>query len=319
MNKSWIHFPIIKKTFLSFSKTEAKLQLRSGWQVVLFFVLQMVFLIPLEVLFFFISQVLNIHPSTGSEISIPFETASRTISLVAALISSAFCTYYFTNSGLSSIGYGFNCKWLKELVFGVLIAFLMVTLIVIVQALVSATKFGYNKEFALMPSGRAVTSLIGVTTFILIAASLEELMFRGFPLQTVARNNSSIFATLVMSVPFGLIHVGNPCHTVIANLNTVLAGIWLSAAYFKSRNLWFPTGLHFGWNFSLGLVYGLNVSGLDLFSKYSLVSSTDFGPTWLTGGCYGPEGGVSSTIVMLLCTLWFIIKNRNKTSLDRKV
>ncbi|HEY6404418.1 MAG TPA: CPBP family intramembrane glutamic endopeptidase, partial [Blastocatellia bacterium] len=83
--------------------------------------------------------------------------------------------------------------------------------------------------------------------------------------------------------------------------NTTLAGIWLSVAYLKTRNLWFPTELHFMWNWTMGVFFGIPISGL-LTERPLFIVSND-GPVWLTGGNYGSEGGVAATLVLIIATI----------------
>jgi hypothetical protein len=85
-------------------------------------------------------------------------------------------------------------------------------------------------------------------------------------------------------------------------LNTILAGIWLSVAYVKTRSLWLPTGLHFAWNFSLAFIYGFPVSGLRVSQPIFHVEQG--GPEWMTGGSYGPEGGALGLIVIVAGAVW---------------
>jgi hypothetical protein len=80
-------------------------------------------------------------------------------------------------------------------------------------------------------------------------------------------------------------------------VSTVLVGVLLALAYLRTRALWLPWGIHWGWNATLGLVFGLPVSGLD-FSV--LVDATVQGPEWLTGGAYGLEASALGTAVILL-------------------
>jgi hypothetical protein len=76
-------------------------------------------------------------------------------------------------------------------------------------------------------------------------------------------------------------------------LNTVLWGVLLGYAFLRSRDLWLPIGLHFGWNAILPL-FGVNLSGLTIeVSRY--VYRWDLLPLW-SGGDYGPEGGLLTTI-----------------------
>jgi len=87
--------------------------------------------------------------------------------------------------------------------------------------------------------------------------------------------------------------------------NTALAGIWLAAAYLRTRSLWLPLGVHWSWNWALGWFFGLPISGINLVSN-PLLQGQDSGPKWLTGGTYGIEGGVACTISLAIVTffLW---------------
>ena len=78
---------------------------------------------------------------------------------------------------------------------------------------------------------------------------------------------------------------------------TVLSGVLMATAYLQTRALWLPWGFHFGWNAAMAVLFGLPVSGLD-FS--AVVSSNSVGPTWLTGGGYGPEGSLTAVVVLVV-------------------
>ena len=70
----------------------------------------------------------------------------------------------------------------------------------------------------------------------------------------------------------------------------------LSLAYFKTRSLWLPYGLHLGWNVGLGMIAGLPLSGMKVASLWTTTVS---GSIWLLGGEYGPEGGILGTLIFL--------------------
>jgi hypothetical protein len=97
--------------------------------------------------------------------------------------------------------------------------------------------------------------------------------------------------------------LNNPNWVLLGAFNTGLAGVWFAVAYLRSRSLWFPTGIHWAWNWTLGSLFGLPVSGITSFAKYPLLKGYDFGPSWLTGGSYGIEGGIAGTIALALATL----------------
>jgi hypothetical protein len=98
-----------------------------------------------------------------------------------------------------------------------------------------------------------------------------------------------------------LVHLTNPGASFWGLLNTVVIGVVLSLAYLRTRALWLPWGFHFAWNATLGLVFGLPVSGIRLFNV--VVHTAAFGPRWLTGAAYGLEASLPGVLVVLLALL----------------
>ena len=79
-------------------------------------------------------------------------------------------------------------------------------------------------------------------------------------------------------------------------MTTVLAGILLALAYLRTRALWVGIGFHFAWNATMGILFGLPISGLTQFSP--VIRTDTWGPIWLTGDGYGPEGGAIAILVL---------------------
>lgn len=128
---------------------------------------------------------------------------------------------------------------------------------------------------------------------IFIAAAGEEMIFRGYAFQILIEKLGPYAAMLPVAVIFGLLHASNPNVTPLAILNTILWGVILGYAFLRSRDLWLPIGLHFGWNAALPL-FGVNLSGLTIdVTRYEY--RWDILPLW-SGGAYGPEGGLLTTI-----------------------
>ena len=103
-------------------------------------------------------------------------------------------------------------------------------------------------------------------------------------------------AVAITSCLFGLAHLRNPHASLWGAVNTAEIGALLALAYVRTRSLWLPWGIHFGWNAALGLGYGLVVSGYSEFSV--LVIGSAQGPRWLTGGEYGIEASATATAVI---------------------
>ena len=145
-----------------------------------------------------------------------------------------------------------------------------------------------------------ITSLLASFLIFGIASAFEEALFRGYILQTFARSGLAWLAILLTSVFFGAVHLGNPNANLISTANTILAGVWFSVAYLKTRDLWFVWGLHLMWNWMQGAFFGIEVSGLTGITATPFLKEADFGPSWLTGQTYGLEGGVICTIAIVI-------------------
>jgi membrane protease YdiL (CAAX protease family) len=137
---------------------------------------------------------------------------------------------------------------------------------------------------------------IGVILLVLAPAALaEEIIFRGVPLALLSGALGRPVALLIVSLGFALAHVTNPDVSARALGNITLAGILLSLAFYSPGGMWAAFGAHLGWNMTLAAL-GAPVSGLPFeipFVDYSMG-----GPAWLTGGAFGPEGGLVSTVAI---------------------
>jgi hypothetical protein len=125
---------------------------------------------------------------------------------------------------------------------------------------------------------------------------------RGVVLQQVARGWGTLAGVAVSSVVFALIHVPNvlvaevdPLVGLLAVAILGLLGLILAAAYLWTERLWLPVALHVSWNFGQGALLGFPVSGTP---SEGLVQPTVTGPAWLTGGAFGPEGGVVGLVAL---------------------
>ena len=140
----------------------------------------------------------------------------------------------------------------------------------------------------------------------------QEVLVRGYILQTLRTRFGAGVAVIVSSLVFVLLHAGAlSTDTLVAGLNLFLSGVFLGLAYVLTGNLWFPIAAHFGWNFLQGPVLGAAVSGRDLGST-RLLDIDPNGPSLMTGGAFGPEGGLAATAATLLgiATLWLLYRPR---------
>ena len=137
---------------------------------------------------------------------------------------------------------------------------------------------------------------------------IEEVIFRGVIFRVTEEALGTWLALGITVALFGLVHLGNPNASLYgAAAIGVEAGVLLGAAYVLTRRLWLVIGIHFGWNFIQGGVFGPNVSGIRV---ESLLRSELSGPELLSGGSLGVEGSVFAIIVCLLASLAILHRAR---------
>jgi membrane protease YdiL (CAAX protease family) len=200
---------------------------------------------------------------------------------------------------------GLGLSWQRgsgaDLLVGFVIAALVMTLIYISEL--------YSGHISHQPVAASTGPSSWRATLILMFTSLEEeCVFRGLLLSGLAmalggRRISAVWLTALM---FGLMHLANPAASAMSVLGNALGGLIYGYAFVLSGRLWFPVGLHFGWNFAQGPVLGFPVSGLSMGGVQHIL---DLGPAWLTGGAYGPEAGMVGIVfrvVMLALVLVYV-------------
>lgn len=136
-----------------------------------------------------------------------------------------------------------------------------------------------------------------VSLLLLPAAFYEELLTRGYIFATLAEWLGRPIALGLTSVAFGLMHVPNPGSDPLPIVLVTLAGVYLAAVLMATQSLYAAWMAHWAWNWVMAVGFHVSVSGLQLATPdYQTV---DAGPDWLTGGTWGPEGGVLAAVGML--------------------
>lgn len=265
-------------------------ELRTGWRIALFCVIfTAVGGLLLGVIFLF-----GAHRSALSQGAV----------VLAALVAGWMMTRFVNQKPPGAIGLFLHPRLFSDLGAGLLLGFLMMAGIFCVELAA-----GFVSVVERQPTlGAASAGLGSLAVDFTLAGTLEELLFRGYPFQTLMQGIGFLPASLLVSGLFALAHGFNPGMTWLASFNIFLAGLWLSVAYMRTRSLWFPIALHIGWNFSQSAIFSFPTSGID-FSARALFVLEQHGPDWLTGGGFGPEGGLVATLALLL-GMWHILKSR---------
>jgi uncharacterized protein len=146
--------------------------------------------------------------------------------------------------------------------------------------------------------------LFRALTFALATGVAEEIVFRGVVFRIMEEGFGTLVALLFSAALFGALHGFNPGASLVSSAAIAIeAGVLLAAAYTATRSLWLPIGLHFGWNFAEGGLFGAAVSGNTV---HGLVSSTPSGDPLWSGGAFGPEASIVAVGVCLTAAIVFL-------------
>jgi membrane protease YdiL (CAAX protease family) len=225
------------------------------------------------------------------------------LALCGALLGSYLVTRFVNRKPLAAVGLWLHEHVMREVLGGILLGFLMISGVFLIMTVLGFVTVGFRD----LSVGDCFLILLPSVLIFSFGAMFEEVLFRGYPFQTLIQGVTLLPAALIMAALFTASHLGNPNISVIGFVNIAFAGIWLSVAYIKTRNLWLPFGLHFGWNFSQTTIYSLPTSGIE-FGNMKFFLVTVSGPDWMTGGLFGPEGGVLATVALIACT-WYLLKS----------
>ncbi|MFN3371936.1 MAG: lysostaphin resistance A-like protein [Chloroflexus sp.] len=163
--------------------------------------------------------------------------------------------------------------------------------------------FGFVAVESSDPAQVGLAALGGVLLVLipgwLIQGAAEEVLTRGWMLPTLAARYRPWVGVLISSLFFAVMHGLNPNLSLLALLNLFLYGLFAALYALREESLWGICAFHSVWNWAQGNLFGLEVSG-QMVSGGMLFNLGETGPDWLTGGPFGPEGGVVTTIVLVM-------------------
>jgi len=185
----------------------------------------------------------------------------------------------------------------KDLALGVSLGFAWLALTLLPVALAGALRTSIAGTFS-----PGLLALVAVS--VALNAFTQELLVHGYLFRVVQWRWGPWAALLSTSALFSALHLPAFQGTWWPALNLFLAGTALGVACWRSGQLWLATALHFAWNFGLGPVAGLAVSGKNPYDSGFRLLALD-GPSWLAGGSFGLEGSVvvAATTAALLALL----------------
>ncbi len=252
-------------------------RLRAGWRLLI------------QTLLFL---VIGIIVSLGASLLGPLVGGSLILQQVLNFIIITGSVYiarrWLDKRSFESLGLKLDGHTLIDILTGIGITFVQMGFIYVAMfALGWLTFQGFAWEFD--PISVVVTSVLGTFVAFVLVGWNEELLSRGYHLQTIASGLNLFWGVVISSAVFGLLHLGNPNATWVSAAGIFFAGLYLAYGYIRTKQLWLSIGLHIGWNFFEGVVFGFPVSGLDI---YPLLRIKVHGPEIWTGGAFGPEAGL---------------------------
>ena len=214
-------------------------------------------------------------------------------SFVFILLLFIFWVKVIEKNSLSTLGF-VKRNWFKYLGWGILLSLLQMGVIALVYQVGGIGTFELN-ELSLEP----ILFILGLFPFWLLQGGTEEVATRGWLLTRIAARTNLPLAIGISSSLFGILHLGNAGVTFLSVLNIILDGVLAALLFIYTDSIWLVVAQHGTWNYVQGNLLGFQVSGTG--ADASIFSFTmGSGPDWLTGGEFGAEGSIITTLVLLL-------------------
>ena len=214
-------------------------------------------------------------------------------SFVIILFLFIFWVKVIEKNALSSLGF-VKRNWLKYLGWGIMISLVQMGVIALVYQVSGIGSFVLN-VLSLEP----ILFILGLFPFWLLQGGTEEVATRGWLLTRIAARANLPLAIAISSSLFGFLHLGNSGVTFLSVLNIILDGVLAGLLLVYTDSIWLVVAQHGTWNYVQGNLLGFQVSGTG--ADASIFNfSMGAGPDWLTGGAFGAEGSIITTLVLLL-------------------
>lgn len=263
-------------------------RLRAGWRPLIQLLLMALLVVVGAVAVTLVFAAFAGRPPLAANASTAF-VALTELSRVLAITASVYLARRFLDRrSFRGLGLAWNRRARRDLLFGVVLGGALMGLIYLAEWALGWLRF---EAFAWQarPLPEALRpAVLALVAFVFVGWQ-EELLSRGYWPRNLADGLSLAWGVLLSSSMFAVAHLGNPNVSWIAVVGLAAAGLLFAYGYLRTRLLWLPIGLHIGWNFFEGPVFGFPVSGLE---TSGLIQHTARGPEVWTGGPFGPEAGL---------------------------
>ena len=250
----------------------------------------------------------------------PAQGVSLYVGAALAAVASVWVAGRFLDRRpFSGFGLRLNRLWWSDLGFGLLLGASLMSGIFLIE--LAAGWVTVTGSLEAIGGGAFFPAILAPVVLFLCVGFYEELVSRGYQLTNLAEGlnfpglgprGAILLAWILSSSFFGLLHAFNPNATALSTLNIALAGLMLGLGYVLTGELAIPIGLHVTWNFFQGNVFGLPVSGRAP-TDATFLTVKQAGPDLLTGGPFGPEGGLLTPAAIVLGLALISLRVRRRT------
>ncbi|MEF8851280.1 MAG: CPBP family intramembrane glutamic endopeptidase [Haloarculaceae archaeon] len=242
-----------------------------------------------------------------------FTTTAALAPYVASSGALVVATHSVDRRRLRDLGLANSREWWADCAFGLALGLVLPGLVLAVEvatgaARVTGSVVTRTDPFLSVGSGVAFPLALACTlVFFVGVGTFEELLFRGYLLVNLAEGLDGLLGTsrraalagavALTSLGFGVVHAANPSATALALGNITLFGGFFAASHLLTGRVGVAVGFHVAWNFAVSAVFGFPVSGIT--SPVTVLAVEVTGAPLLTGGEFGPEGGLFALVALL--------------------
>lgn len=276
-------------------------RLRAGWRILVFCVL----------FWCFSASIFFIRPLLGDIDKSTFLTEYRLLIVgvltISAVLSVLIVRKFIDKRPYVTIGLHLGRGGWKDVLFGFALSGMMAGLFFISAMALGVVQFdSFNPQITggtdliswlkVMFSGILMLALVEM----ILVGFWEELVFRGYLFRNMKQGMGLILTIVISCLLYGLVHYTNPNATIMSSAIIVVLGFLRIYGVLLTNMLWLSMGMHIGWNFFQGPIFGFSVSGHE---SDTLLQISHSGPDWLSGGAFGPEGSIIILPIIILALL----------------
>ncbi len=275
-------------------------EIRSGWDIL------WVSLVILFGLQFIIGFILSVILIVNKEIETSFRyfyLSVRIISEYIYIVALLIIWKGYHKESFVNLGFTHKGKFL-DLTLGLVMGLFSISFVYVVLLFTNQLSIA-NVNFSIIHTPEYILYLI----FYISVGIWEEMFTRGYFMSVLKRTRNIYAIIFIPSIVFSFLHLFNPNVGFIGILNIFVVGVLFSLMFYKRGSLWMPIGFHITWNFFQGNVFGLNVSGTE---PYSIINNIIDGNKLLTGGDFGAEGGLITTLIVSILIIFFLLLSKEE-------